>query len=135
MDASCRQAIFDNHDWMQAWTDRASTPPHVFGNICEQVPSGSYDENAKFATRKRQVDSAFLQRSQFCFTHNQMCPNLMPVDVDMSGLPCQDMSKANHNRKFFEGNHGDAYLVWSKKHRRLRTPLLILENTPATQPH
>ena len=52
------------------------------------------------------------------------------MDFDYSGLPCQDNSTANTQRKYFEGNNGSVYLVWAKKHRFLRTPLLILENTP-----
>ncbi|CAJ1446413.1 unnamed protein product [Effrenium voratum] len=52
------------------------------------------------------------------------------IDVDFSGLPCEDNSKANHKRKFFEGRFNGCYLSWSKYHKTMGTPLLILENTP-----
>ena len=54
------------------------------------------------------------------------------VDLDFSGLPCPDNSRCNPRRLFEEGFSGPVYAVWAQKHRRLRTPLLILENVPDT---
>ena len=130
MDAPCRQSIFDNHQWMQQWTDRKSTVPHVFGNILDQVPENCFSERKPFYKRRDEIQRAWLQRAQFCYSHNQLCECAVPVDFDFSGLPSQDNSTANTQRQYFEGNNGSVYLVWAKKHRFLRTPLLVVENTP-----
>ena len=130
MDAPCRQSICDNHQWMQQWTDRKSTVPHVFGNILDQVPENCFSERKPFYERRDEIQRAWLQRAQFCYSHNQLCESAVPVDLDFSGLPCQDHSSANTQRQHFEGNNGSVYLVWAKKHRFLRTPLLVVENTP-----
>ena len=64
--------------------------------------------------------------SQFCLTHGGHC-SLMK---DMSGLPCEDNSRANCKRRFLHGNFGSVYLLWAKHHRAMRTPVVLLENTP-----
>ena len=116
MDAACRQAILDNHRWMQEWADKRSTPPCIFGNILEQVPPGSFSESDEFSERAKKIQKAWLQQSQSCNTHNKACCCTYPVDFDMSGLPCQDNSAANTKRKYFQqGKYGSVYLVWAKK--------------------
>ena len=79
-----------------------------------------------------QVNALRLKTEQYCHTHGQLCPLPGPleVDFDVSGLPCQENSRANVNRKFFEGRTGSVYLVWARKHEANKTPLLLLENTP-----
>ena len=43
-------------------------------------------------------------------------------------MPCQDNSRANTQRRFFEGPNSNAYLVWGKKHCEVKTPVVVLEN-------
>lgn len=116
---------------MEQWRDqRRCTLPHVFGDLKLQV-SGPINETSSFLLRQVQISRAPLVDKQYCFTHGADCLSTVPVDFDVSGLPCQDNSKANINRQFFQhGKHGSVYLAWAKRHSYLRTPLLILENTP-----
>ncbi|CAJ1435494.1 unnamed protein product [Effrenium voratum] len=95
----------------------------------EQLVPGTIQSTDDLETKASKVNNAWIQQSQFCFSHGQMCETLRPVDVDMSGMPCQDNSRANHKRKFERGERFDTYLVWAKKHRVMKTPLIILENT------
>ena len=128
--ATCRQCIVDNHYWVNQWAWRPTTVPHIFGDIVEQVPRGSFDKSLPFADRRQQILDAPLATSQYCYAHGSRCSILQQSDVDMSGLPCQDNSRANFKRRFFEGPNGTCYAVWGKKHSELKTPLIILENTP-----
>jgi len=92
--------------------------------------TGSFQEHDNFAKRVMDVETAGLKSTQFCHTHGGECPINKPVDVDMSGLPCEDNSTAG-KRMYLHGRFGSCYLVWAKFHREMATPVLVLENTPA----
>ena len=98
----------------------------------EQVPCIARESihDGNFSSKRRKIEGVTLQPAQFCFTHNCMCDAHHPVDIDVSGLPCPDNSKANRRRLFEEGASGPVYITWAQKHRRNRTPLMILENVP-----
>lgn len=97
------------------------------------MPKGEIRESLCFRARAGQVAKLPLHAQQHCYTHGGPCPSAVPVDFEIAGLPCQDNSRANQKRQFFEGNHGSVYLVWAKRHTELKTPLLIVENTPDAQ--
>ena len=120
MDSACRQTILDNHSWMQEWVDRRSLEPHVFGDILEQVPKESIPESLDFFARRDVVQKLPLKKNQFCYSHGKNCqlPKAGEVDIDVSGMPCQENSRINLNRLFMEGKTGSVYLVWAKSHRR-----------------
>ncbi len=126
-----RQDIFDHCQWVNEWVGSYKPVPHVFSNLLEMIPKGLYQEHDDFHKRAIDIDSAGLNSTQFCFTHGGECPSSKPVDFDMSGLPCEDNSTANFKRMYLHGRFGSCYLVWSKYHREMATPLLVLENTPA----
>ncbi len=130
MNHRAQQVIFDHHKWINSWVGTFKPAPHLFGNLCDTVPAGSFDPVAPFDERKSQVNDAPMCTSQFCLTHGGHCSLTKPVDLDMSGLPCEDNSRANFKRRFLHGNFGSVYLIWAKYHRRMRTPVLLLENTP-----
>ena len=126
-----QQVIHDHSKWVNEWTETFKPEPHVFGDMLGLVPPGSYCDEWDFATRRQAIDLADLSSSQFCRTHGGFCSVLKHVDFDCSGLPCEENSLANHKRKFMQqGRFGNLYLVWAKRHRCMRTPLMILENTP-----
>ena len=131
-DLACQQAINDNHRWVQEWADHRCLVPHIFSDVKDQI-AGSWNEDAAFYDRHKQIsESCKLKKTQKCLTHNKNCPLniLLDVDFDVSGLPCQDHSKANRNRQHFDGKHGSVYLAWAQKHKLAKTPLVILENVP-----
>ena len=112
MDSACRQTILDNHSWMQEWVDRRSLEPHVFGDILEQVPKESIPESLDFFARRDVVQKLPLKKNQFCYSHGKNCqlPKAGEVDIDVSGMPCQENSRINLNRLFMEGKNGVSVL-------------------------
>lgn len=120
----------DHHNWVNEWVGKFKPAPHIFGNLLEQVPADSFVETDSFCKRALDVEKAGLSTHQFCHVHGGLCQLMKPVDFDMSGLPCEDNSTANVKRRYLDGRFGSCYLIWAKKHRSQRTPLLVLENTP-----
>ena len=133
LNPSCRQFIRDNHEWVNSWASRRKGPPHVFGDMLKQV---DFDPEAiagrTFREKNAAIQNAPFVEQQYCFTHGMDCSCLVRSDLDFSGLPCQDNSRANFRRQFQEGRFNTCFMVWAKKHKALETPLLILENTPVT---
>lgn len=132
IDAHCRQAIIDNHHWAQQWADRRRSVPHIFADLRDQASLDQVNPRLPFLARWGQASRLQASHEQFCHTHARYCPSMVPLDFDVSGLPCQDNSRANHNRRFFEGKNSTENLAWAKRHVDLETPLLIIENTPET---
>ena len=128
-----QQVIHDHYKWVSEWVDTPRAAPHVFSDLLEMVPKGSFQQGPDFEQRRESIDRAGISSSQFCVTHGGWCALLKPVDFDLSGLPCEENPQANHKRKFLHGRFGDVYLVWCKYHRSMRTPLVGLENTPDPQ--
>ena len=93
---------------------------------------GAFSSSGCFTEKLTEVSRCFLQQVQYCHKHGRMCPTTSQVDLDVSGLPCQDNSRCNRKRKLEEGRYVPVYMVWAKKHKQMRTALLILENTPDT---
>ena len=133
IDAKCRQILNDHNRWTTSWQSEPHGAPCIFGDVLEQLPRGSIREVGTFFEKLDDVNRAHLQKVQYCFQHGQCCSAVRAVDVDVSGLPCQDNSRANIKRKLQDGRFVPVYMVWAKKHRHLRTPLLIIENTPDAQ--
>jgi hypothetical protein len=122
MDNHCRQCIQDNHAWVNSWSPRQTCIPHIFGNILHQVdlPAIATQSSAKnrprhpFKVRKDAILKKPLKQRQWCFSHGRNCKITDDVDFDFSGLPCQDNSRANFTRLFFEGPNSNTYIVWAK---------------------
>ena len=131
MDRGCRQLILDHHKWIMSFQGHHHRLPCVFGDILDQIDMKEVDDNLPFQEKRKLIDSMPLRSKQVCYTHGfDNCPVLQHVDIDMSGLPCPDNSRANSRRLFEEGPSAPIYILWAKKHKELATPLLILENTP-----
>ena len=81
------------------------------------------------------MDAADVVLQQTCVVHGGECNPHRPVQLDVSGLPCTENSTANRKRKYEEGENAMVYLTWAKVQRRKQTPILILENVPATWLH
>lgn len=90
----------DNHRWVQEWTDHKYLQPHVFDDVKAQIPPGTLDESASFQKRKAQCEKCNFRKTAFCHVHNKECSLEDPADLNVSGLPCQDNSRANLNRLF-----------------------------------
>ena len=105
--AACQQLIIDHHRWMGTFAGD-SPAPCIFHDVLDQVPKCCDLTQGSFSEKKRKISKVTLNSSQHCLTHNAECNLEAEVDIDFSGLPCPDYSKANKKRKFEEGPSGKA---------------------------
>lgn len=179
VDPHCRQAIVDQHRWINAWSaPKTWVAPHVFGDLTRVVPD--LPTHGDFASRVHHINKADTSEMDWCYTHGCYCPafppkpdlisisrgyrarrillqcvaNMFPVNwviyyqfdsfptfstktplISASPVICHPRnSRANCNRKYMNGRFANVYGVWGKRHRELRTPLVVLENTEETHP-
>ncbi|CAE7853726.1 unnamed protein product [Symbiodinium necroappetens] len=99
-DAACRNLIVDHHDWCNVTSGHRTSQPCVFGDILHQLAYQLDMAGLTFKRRLQLVAKESMARTQYCYTHGQQCPIMRTVDIDMSGLPCPDNSRANRKRKF-----------------------------------
>lgn len=129
-DAHCRQLIFDHHVWCREATGDKFPFPCVFDNVEGCIPLNTYDPNSDFVGKLKAVSRSKLVRFQHCYTHGKMCdlfnPSLAP-DLETAGLPCWDFSLAGA-RRCENGPTCTVFMAHAKRHKELRTPLLIIEN-------
>ena len=130
---SCRQLIIDHHAWMNNFSDNG-TLPCIFGDILKLIPEYVDLTTGSFSEKRQRVEGVDLQCDQFCHAHNKYCNALQSkeADIDLSGLPCPDNSRANKKRKFQEGPTAPVYIAWAKRHKKLQTRLIIIENVRET---
>ncbi len=130
----CRKAILSNHEWIQTWAVHKFACPCVHGDLCQVVDQDQLpNEMESFHERATKIATIPLLSHQWCFAHNAYCGATEPCDVEFSGLPCEENSRCNVNRKFMAGRFGTLYGIWAARHRRLQTRLIILENTEDTR--
>ena len=105
----------------------------MHGDLLEQLSEEDRTElkqQSCFNDKIKKIQSMRLNEYQYCYSHGDYCKTTRADDIEFSGLPCEENSQANHNRKFMEGRFGDLYCTWAKRHETMETPLIILENTP-----
>lgn len=100
----------------------------MFDDLLNLVQPSIDLKTGTFEEKRRRVGDTSLVRYHFCRTHNGLCDSFVEADLELSGLPCPDNSKANRKRMFQEGPTGPVYIAWAERHKRLKTPLLIIEN-------
>ncbi|CAK9081695.1 unnamed protein product [Durusdinium trenchii] len=128
----CRQLIADHVRWCGTVTNDHSQPC-VHGDLTQIMPSNSFDPESGFEAKAAQINQAKLRTTQYCFTHDHQCPifgkRAREVDLDVSGLPCPDFSRAGVER----GKEGPTAMLFcshAKFHAAWQTPMLIIENAP-----
>lgn len=125
---SCRQLIVDNFEWCKS-ASQWRPKPCIHGDILESLPPNSFSPSDSFFDRLLAINRAPLKKRQFCYTHNGLCPILegLQSDMDTSGLPCPDMSKAGKGLRE-EGLTSSVFIAHAKLHCAKKTPLLVIEN-------
>ena len=124
--------ITDHHDWCNSSSGRAYAVPCCFGDIMQFL--FGLDPNLSSMTFQQKRNHIFnecgLTQTQYCFSHNMPFFVQEPTCVEVAGLPCPDNSRANAARAYEEGASSGIYCAWAKRHRHLKTPLVIIENVP-----
>ena len=105
VDPACQQLIIDHHKWMGTFSP-GNPLPCIFSNILHQIPESCDLSDTTFPEKKQRIFNGQLQRKHFCWTHHAQCVDDQESEVDFSGLPCPDHSKANRKRKREEGPTG-----------------------------
>ena len=89
----------------------------------------------RFRALVRSVNNAPLRVRHHCYTHNQKCclfgDKADVADLDISGLPCPDMSRAGL-QQFQDGKTSIVFAAHAKMHAQKGTKLLIIENVRDT---
>ena len=107
--------------------------PHVFPNVLDMVPQDTWQGCTDFQSLVRASAATYLKamlpctQCTSCHSTRQLCP-LPEVDMDVGGLPCVDFSVAGH-RAGREWRTANIFVTWAKRHKFMRTKLLILENS------
>jgi hypothetical protein len=136
IDGHCQQAIVDQHRWLKTFAGHCWVMPHVHGNLLQSVNDGDLPSEGDFKSRFDKISKLPLSKTMHCFTHGTECRVDTPDhagEVNFSGLPCEENSRCNAQRQFLNGRFANLYGCWARRHKVLRTPLLILENTPDPQ--
>ena len=129
----CVPLIIDNLGWCEQLTGVKETP-HLFTDIEAMNPSHCTHSRMSYDEKKGAILGTWLQESQFC---HMCCDALCPVpsaDFGISGLPCQDMSRAGLGLKR-EGRTSGVYLTHAKYNLKHRTPIFVVECTPEACHH
>ena len=71
----------------------------------------------------------WLQKSGHCFYCNDVCPIPWNPDYGCSGLPCEDMSRAGHQKKR-EGRTADVWITHGKFCQSQAVKHMTIECTP-----
>ena len=135
IDGHCRQLILDHTQWCDATVQMPRPSPCVFGDVSQIFPPGSLPDppTGDFPALVQAANKAPLLCNQFCYAHNRRCrlfgPDSKSTDMDISGLPCPDMSKAGL-QKFENGPTSIVFVAHAKMHIQKGTKLLIIENVP-----
>ena len=90
------------------------------------VPCGVLHEGQTYSEKLYAIQQCDIASRQHCLQHSAIsgraCDPHKPVHFDVSGLPCPDMSTANHNRRMRAGPTNSVYLTHGKWATRNRIP-------------
>lgn len=98
---------------------------HVFGDIMALI-AAVVDETWHVTRKERSIMCAPVRASSQCYQCGVTCP-CGPVQVTVSGSPCQDWSSAG-NMLGLGGKRAHVLLAWIRWHIVWEPPLIIHEN-------
>ena len=99
---------------------------HVLDDVTGRLVLKTSLANKSYNQMVRLVQQAKLAPASICTKHNNMCTIPTP-DVDMSGSPCWEWSRAGR-RAGYEGKAPSLFWMWATLNKLQGTPLLIHEN-------
>lgn len=127
---NCRKLITAHVEWCAQVTGIHDVPC-IHSDLTEVMPANSFNKSASFRKKVRQIDKARLCKKQYCWSHHKkhriFGHGARPVDLDVSGLPCPDFSRAGVQKRT-SGPTISVHISHAKFHVSWQTPMLILEN-------
>jgi hypothetical protein len=131
-DVECHQLIQDNENWCEECTgvilDRKAC---LFEDILGLNLPRLYQSTDAYGFKKQRILSTWLQQSQECITHGDLCALPSSPDYGLSGLPCEDMSRAGLAQKR-HGPTAPVYMSHAKFCNQQHVKLATIECTPDT---
>ena len=128
-DATCQRLIQESFDWVETVTSHSQSPC-LFGDILGMVPVNVFDVNHGYCGKLKGILNCQLSTLQHCHQHKSACSPHKRAMFDVTGLPCPDMSRANHKRLKRAGPTNTVYMTHGKWSTVNKIPLLLVECTP-----
>ena len=126
----CRQLIQESLQWSAAVTGNGcEASACIFGDMLKLIPD--LDPQLPYSKKLALAQASPVGAWAQCFNHSRPCQVSSTADFDVSGLPCPDMSRAGLRKKR-AGPTAACYIAHGRHCTVRRTPLLLIECTPAT---
>lgn len=132
----CQVLLKEAFRWCELVSGHSARSPCLFGDITEMLPYGTLVGCETYSSKLQQVFQSKLTNRLHCYQHSHSdspsttCSPFKKSQFDCSGLPCPDMSRANHKRQKRAGPTNSVYMVHGKWATEHRVPLLLVECTP-----
>ena len=128
-DGTCQRLIQESFKWVESFTLHSHSPC-LFGDILGMVPINAFDATDGYNGKLQGIMNCNLSKLQHCHQHNSACTPHKWSIFDVTGLPCPDMSRANHKRLKRAGPTNTVYMTHGKWATVNQIPLLLVECTP-----
>ena len=132
----CQSLIRDSFRWIEEVAGHDYKTSCMFGDILGLLPSGTLThETMTYSQKFHAIRNCRLVPQQYCLQHSAAadgcpCNPHKAATFSVSGLPCPDMSAANHKRLKRAGPTNGVYITHVKWATTNRIPLLLIECTP-----
>ncbi|CAE7663119.1 unnamed protein product [Symbiodinium necroappetens] len=128
--AKCHPLILNNIDWVNSLRGRGREErPHLFQDILDLNPPGCLRKVTTYAGKRRAVESSPCVQEVPCLCCMEDVCRVPGADFGVSGLPCEDMSRAGH-QKLRHGKTNSVYMTHGKYTAAHQVPLFVVECTP-----
>lgn len=117
--------------WCHEVSGHSPQSPCLFQDALGVMVPGYLNEDLPYSLRLEQAKRAPLATRALCLQHGQSCILGKQCCMDVSGLPCPDMSRAGKQKKR-AGSTSNVYLSHGLHTTHCATPLLLIECTEAT---
>lgn len=126
----CHPLICDNLEWVQqVLGPQHQESPHLFSDILDLNSNGCLEGAQSYQAKKRAILASECMEYAPCGRcHDTLC-KVPAADFGVSGLPCEDMSKAGQQLKK-HGRTNTVYMTHGKYVKKHGTPLFVVECTP-----
>ncbi len=114
--------------WCEEVAGHAAHGACLFEDALHVIPNGVYDSNATYSSKSAAVKKTTPATRAHCLTHGKPCSLKKACCLDVSGLPCPDMSSCGLQMKR-AGVTSNVYLAHGLHTTHSCTPLLLIECT------
>ena len=129
INSKCQAVIQDAMLWCSDVAHHPAQGSCLFSNALDLIPHRLFDVNWTYSSRLRAVHGVRPGQFAHCLVHGHSCSVAKNAAIDVSGLPCPDMSTCGLMKKR-AGFTSNVYLAHGVHTTANRTPVLLIECTP-----